>query len=393
MGEKQMKYFDPNYISDELFSIVFLCGCKFSFDRDDKRRVLKEYLEKNHSINVIILEEHFNFALKKRNSKTLYYDDIFFYDLSQIETMAALFANKIYIIHESISTAAELGLFAGNSFLFPKIELIVPSIPDDPITTFINWAFFRNPEHTLSEKIEFTPNIVEGETYKRTYKNTHYAKKGKKIKKEYERVLYSKTYYKTYFNELEFIPSTQNKLNINIDASIKSIQKSIYNGFKRIKYKSSNDNSNIDYEIKKNRINVYIGTDALKIQLLSLLYDKDVREALRSEKTISEHVSYIESFYKNLTKNTITMLEPIDNKDLRIHYFIKGVENNVKLRAAIGLFLYFMQALRLIDINKNSINSQNIETKLSLKVGLNKFKSIKELIRDDTTIFDRRGII
>lgn len=372
-----MKYFDPYYISDELFNIIFLCGCKFSSDKNDKRRVLKKYLEKKHSLNVIILEEHFNFEYRDRDPNTLYYDDIFFKDLSQIETMAALFANKVYIIHESISTAAELGLFAGNSLLFPKIELIVPNIPDKPMTTFIRWAFFRNPEHKLEEIIKFTPNIEEDTKYDQ----------------EYDSVRYLKAYYKTYFKKDELNVESKNNLNTNIDKSINLIQKSKYSGFRKTKYKLSNDSSIIEYEIKDNKIKVHIGIDALKIQLLSLLYDKDVKAALQAAKSISKHVSFIEKYYKTLMQNTITTLEAEEYKDSDIEFYIKGNENNVKLRAAIGLFLYFLQALGLISINKTTVDSKNIETKLSLKVGLDKFKSIKEFIRDDITIFERRDIL
>ena len=52
-----------------------------------------------------------NFIFKKNRSRFLVYDDIYMKDLYQVEMLTNYLSDKNIIIHESISTGAETGLF------------------------------------------------------------------------------------------------------------------------------------------------------------------------------------------------------------------------------------------------------------------------------------------
>ena len=103
----------------------------------------------------------------------------------------------------------------------------------------------------------------------------------------------------------------------------------------------------VEYRIKsdtkngKTKIEVYVGIDALKIQLLSMFLDNDIRRKLREELTISTHVSNLEKQYKELLMNSILMLENVDVDKKGFEVKIKDFDD-IKIRQAIGLFLYFM---------------------------------------------------
>ncbi len=124
---------------------MFLCGNKFvGQEKNDKRSILKEYIEENATdCYSIILEE--NFMFKNITKSYLSYDDIFLKNLFQVEQLASIFADKIIIVHETLSTAAELGMFAHNADMMKKICLLVPdsmSIEENK-TTFIKLAYLN----------------------------------------------------------------------------------------------------------------------------------------------------------------------------------------------------------------------------------------------------------
>ena len=52
-----------------------------------------------------------NFIFRKNSSRFLVYDDIYMKDLYQVEMLTNYLVDKNLIIHESISTGAETGLF------------------------------------------------------------------------------------------------------------------------------------------------------------------------------------------------------------------------------------------------------------------------------------------
>lgn len=87
---------------------------------------MKEHIDGSTSnLHAIILEENFQFA--STSKQYLSYDDIYLSGLAQIEQLASLYASKIIIIHETISTAAELGMFAIDPILAQKSAYSYPT--------------------------------------------------------------------------------------------------------------------------------------------------------------------------------------------------------------------------------------------------------------------------
>ena len=143
---------------DNPISVVFLCGSSFSESNErDKRRILQEYIKcKVPNCFPIILEQNFRF--RKPTTKYLAYDDIFLKGLAQIEQLTSLYADKILIIHESNSTAAELGAFAINETLAKKICVLAPdayAVEDDKISNFIFLSFVSNDAAECKVKLMF----------------------------------------------------------------------------------------------------------------------------------------------------------------------------------------------------------------------------------------------
>ena len=117
-------FFKKDFTFKEKINFVFLCGSHFNkYDKTDKRSILKDKLKlSKQGYYPIILEE--NFCLKESTNKYLGYDDIFLNDLSDIEKLVSIFASKIFIIHDSYSTSAELGVFASNKNTRNKIAVL-----------------------------------------------------------------------------------------------------------------------------------------------------------------------------------------------------------------------------------------------------------------------------
>lgn len=337
---------------DNSLTIIFLCGIKYGTrDPNDKRKVLKKYLENNISeCHVIILEE--NFAFKTTTQKYLSYDDIFLTSLAHIEQLASLFANKVIIIHESISTAAELGMFAIDTSLSKKICLLTPddiSIDEKKISAFIKLAFMNSnsPETSIGKQITFFPDIhvnrisTEKSDYHTLFHNNEIGENlGKKI------LSFVKPKKKNYF--------------------IKFIKSSFGN--------TSNATNQIDYHINiKNReLAIYIHPETLKIQLLSLFFVDKYRKEFRLYKAIKDHVTYICEIYEKLLASTITDLEGIELHSVKLKINLKNT--SCTLRQSVGYFLYMLQAAHLIGLEQEA-GAPHSKRKILLTMTLENYKN------------------
>ena len=141
-----MLIFAENYSYDDPLNIVFLCGSHYSKkSKHDKRNILKEHIDGSTSnLHAIILEENFQFA--STSKQYLSYDDIYLSGLAQIEQLASLYASKIIIIHETISTAAELGMFAIDPIWLKKSAYSYPTrfqLRKKRFLALLGWPFFR----------------------------------------------------------------------------------------------------------------------------------------------------------------------------------------------------------------------------------------------------------
>ncbi len=317
------KYIFLEHTIEKNFNIIFLCGVEYKEnDKKDKRKVLKDYLTKLDSKNnVIILEENFIFG--KSNKKYLAYDEIFMTDLNSAETLTALFSDFVFIIHESNSTAAEIGIFATNEFLKGKICLLVPdrfSVEEEKISSFFSLAFFENRNDI---------NIIN------FYPST-----------EVWRSSSNKSSFRTYFNDnkigenlsenIKKVLNRDNNFSLSVKI-IKSMYKKHFKDLNTISYYYNNTTKKFD---------VRISIDILKWQIISLFNIEDFKTEIRKEKTINAHVAFVEKYYKNILKNTLEEKEnsPIDDFSV----LLKGT--TLSIRNVIAYLLYLLQAMKKIEI-------------------------------------------
>lgn len=347
-----MLIFENNFSYVDPLNIVFLCGSHFDRkNRRDKRTILKNYIEANDpQYCAIILEENFQF--KSTNKQYLAYDNIFLKGLAHVEQLAALYANKIIIIHETVSTAAELGMFAIDASLANKTCLLVSdtiSIEEDKVGKFIQLAFLK--EDVPETKVHLI----------RYYPDT-----------EIQRTSPNKSDYHTFFHN-DMIGDVLGKKIMDFLHSFAQ-QKKIC--FKRNRYGSeSKDVRVVDYHEysanKELRVSVHI--EALKIQLLSLLALDEIRRELREEKEIHEHVTCLMSWYSKLLRNTIETQEGKAYTDCEMKVFLK--DTNCSLRQAVGYFLYMLQATNLIRLVQKDETIPTVR-KVQFNTAMEQYKDI-----------------
>lgn len=362
-----MLVFSHNYRYKDPLNIVFLCGSHYDKKNNrDKRKILKEYID-NSVLNsqAIILEENFQF--KTTNKEYLSYDDIYLTGLAQIEQLASLYANKIIIIHETISTAAELGMFAIDPIVAQKICLLIPdnvSIEEEKLSGFIRLAFFKKgASETKVHVIRYYPDV------------------------EIYRISPNKSDYHSFFHD----DKVGMFLGRELDAFFadEKTQKTIR--FQKNRFQTSNASSNIiDYTVssKKNTIAVSTHIESLKIHLLSMLRIDSVRKGLREEKEICQHVNFLYNTYKNILRNTIENLTGTSITDYKVHVSLK--DTNCNLKQAIGYFLYMLQATNLISLVQKKSSSPTIR-KIQFSTTFDDYGALvdRAIIDIDTTAFGR----
>ena len=327
-----MHLFDKTFTYQDPLNIAFLCGNKYTqSDIREKRNILRSFLETNiPGCRAVILED--NFVFGKSNMQYLSYDSAFLNNLAQVEQLASLYANSIFIIHETISTAAELGMFAINPALASKVCVLTPddiAIDERKITGFIYGAFIgkKASSNQIGAHVIFYPDI------------------------EVKRRSAEKSDYYTYFHN--------NQIGSHLGSQIISFATPT-SQFKRITFskssygKSSTAPERINYEIDsvQQKVLISIHPDALKIQLLSMFFVAELRTEYRKAKKISEHVTYIVNQYEKILLNTVSEIEGIDLNGFSLECRLK--ESVCKLRSAVGYYLYMLQAARLIALEQQN---------------------------------------
>lgn len=319
------KYIDP-------LNIIFLCGSKYSVSNpNEKRNVLKRHIESSiPGYRALILEEHFRFASTTKSY--LSYDDIFLYSLAQIEELASLFANNIVIIHETVSTAAELGMFAANPELTKKICLLSPddvSIEEKKVSTFIEKAFLvsSSPETMIGKHIVYYPDVhVHRESCNKSeyWTSFHNNSIGQELSKSL----------------LSFLHKEEHESEIC---------------FRSPPYGSSNSSSNtIDYHVNKDDtvLSITLRAETLKILLLSLFLHDNFLTNLCVEKPIKDHVTDIEQSFYRLMHDSVSDLSNLDISNYEVEISIKN--SNCSIRQAIGYYLYMLQGIGLIKMEQTN---------------------------------------
>ena len=368
-----MFLFKDEFSVENPFISVFLCGHKYkSKNPSDKRVILKHFIEKNiENCRALILEQNFTFRNDTKNY--LAYDSAFLNSLSQIEELAAAYADGIIIIHETISTAAELGMFAINPMLSKKICIISPddmSIDENKITFFIDNSFINNDfyETMVGKVIKFYPDIKvnkKSTEISEYYTQFHNDEIGENLGREI----------------IDFI--SRDRFN-KIDCKYK----------KKAFGKTSGDDTCIDYAInEKDILEINVPINILKIHMLAMFLKEEYRRELRNVKTVKEHINYLYDIYRQLLVNTVSKLGGFTKNEY--------VGSNIKLKnldictlkQSIGYFVFLLQALGYINLERDPASEVD-KRKVVISIELDDLKNtIGELIiKHEETIFGRLGI-
>lgn len=349
--------FKDNFSYTSPINTVFLCGVRFSKgNASDKRTILKRYVELNNPDTYgIILEEHFVFS--KPRKKYLAYDEIYLYCLAQIEQLAALFVDSIIVIHESISTAAEIGLFASEPSLIPKMCMLIPdsmSVEEDKIGSFLRLSLANRkaPKSTV-KSIVYYPDI------------------------EVHRLSVDTSKYLTYFHD----NCIGTILGDKITEFVKRNDEKHIMRFTNSKFgKHSTAIDVIDYFFQNDgdqKLCISISADSLKVHIMSILFINEVRRELRKPKPIFEHVNFIEKKYTGILRDTVQKLSGLRTEGYPVSVALKAT--TCKLNQAIGLYLYILQAIDIICFEQKpgyNIDQRSIRIKDTLK----KYKFLEDLL-------------
>ena len=307
------------------YRYIFLCGAQYkSGNQQDKRNVLRKYLnEKNPLYCPIILED--NFMFRKDSSRILRYDDIHLKDLYQVEMLTNYLSDYNIIIHESISTGAETGLFLSERRAFNKTCLLVPdetAVEEQKVGKFMQYAFMKKP--SVLRVITFYPKI------------------------EKNMLSNDVMYWHTYFYD--------NKIGRKLDEQFQDFFETADQTY-RIKFTAYKENVKegyIHYSYKKNSQHLII--TALPRTLLNCIAAifniKEVSNKVFNAgyKELKEYIEDINSSLKEVFMNTIQEKTGEIFKECSIRPQMNV--NNVHIAGITGMSLYFFQAAGFIDIKK-----------------------------------------
>lgn len=337
----------------QLHSIIFLCGTNYRRDsKNDKRNVLRDYIEEKFpDKKAIILEEHFVFG---KSSKYLSYDEIFMKNLCDIEELSAAFADGIIIIHDSISTAAELAAFASNPLLQNKICVLEPDstgLEEQKISSFLELAFFH-------EKSEITRIPYYPEVYAHHISKNHIEKH-------------------SIFFENSITPVLSGK----IDQFLGRCGKTVSVEFEKMLYgKPRSDPGVISYRFEGKELYVHLSGKILLYQVIVMVGRKEIKEELERERRLNEHVTLLTKRYREILRDTIQGLEREEAKDIHI----RVRENHSSERDVIAYSLYMMQALKLLEFQREEDDSDCSSYRIRTKSGIREYwKNLKGLVSEE----------
>ncbi len=297
----------------EPIRVLFLCGSKFSNHESDKRIVLKNYLESDPRNRIILLEQYFDFPLKRSKDKGLlsYYSaDLF--NLYNIESFAALVATNIIIIHETLSTAGEIGVFASNEEVRDRIITLVPdvfSVEENKISGFLRLAFWNDREKLLNNQvIKFFPS-----TNRTMVSETH-------------------SYYATSFQD-NLLPRTlgkeiENQLVKNPTACVAAIVSN-------------------NYQFNKGVLSVGLTYASIKNYLLALLSVREIRSKIRKCTKLYEIRNILNKEFSKAIINAYYDSYGVVPKTIKL-YIEK--QPSYEFEDVLNFMIYFWHACKIMKI-------------------------------------------
>lgn len=322
--------------------LFFLCGVKYNENNphEDKRVVLKNYLNSKGYCS-IILEEHF---VPGMNRKKLGYKFIKLENLNDVETLACMLVDGIFIIHESQSTAAEIALFSSHESVAEKVFVLVPDIENSEEDHFSGFLYFAY-KNIIKEPITFYP-ITEKHIISENTINIF-----------------------TYFNSNQI----GENLSTHIDDYICTINKTKNLTLAKRTY-NNKYNSIVYYFTAGSIIRASINVQYLKYYILALFNISEFRNEFKSTTRFFDAVSSCEKWFKRVLLNTIIENEKTNNRDFKLEFeILNSINPRLDLRKAISLTLYSFHALGWISINPSENRGITISKKTEESSG---FKSI-----------------
>lgn len=342
--------------------LFFLCGVKYNEKKpdDDKRVVLKKYLEDKGCFS-IILEENFVPSPQKYKTK-LSYKDIGLNNLNDVEALACMAVDGIFIIHESHSTAAEIALFASNEIVTKKTFVLVPDEENAQMQHFSGFLYFGYKE-LLPKVILFNP-VTE-----------------KFIINE------DKIEIKTYFCDNKIGENLGNKISKCIE------QASEVRQLKIIKFDFNKDGNKINsyYIDSKKKIRVFLNVELLRYYIIAIFSINEFRQELSETKNFLDGVILCEKWFKEILLNTLQRNESENILQYSAIFKISNIVNTrLDLRKAISFILYMFHAVGWIKIDLNDSEGITICRKTSFSTG---FKAIYEvyenvIFKEDLAFFE-----
>lgn len=321
--------FRENNIENE-YRYIFLCGTKFvAKDKTDKRIVLSEFLKKeNISYRPIILEDNFVFA--KNSKKFLVYDDIHMKNLYQVEMLTNYLSDNNIIIHESISTGAETGLFLSEQHSVLKTCLLLPdemAVEENKLGQFLRLAFLKaEPKLKI---ITYFPRL-KANIISENVKNWH-----------------------TYFYKDQIGKNLGNEIKEFIN------DKFLFSKIKFTKVKTKISEGCIHYIIRDKNLEVTALPRIIMMCIACLFNIEDVEKVIfnADEKKLKEYIEILKKCLIELFINTIEEKtgEEICKCTIKAEMNIK----DVYISNIIGMSLYLFQGAGFINIikNKDYLNS------------------------------------
>ena len=309
--------------------IVFLCGVKFKRSKGmDKRLALQEIIRMRPNTSTVILEEHF--------TDLDMYSDIGLRNIHDVENLVGCFSNATIVIHESLSTAAEIGMLASNIRSADRTIVLYPDSgiqKNEKVTGFIDLAYYHtNPVLSKAGRIPFAPFLRE--TYETNYSQSLHTFLPDEFATSYP---YSKI---------------QDFLN---DSKIKS---STIFTFQQLDYRHgiSRLDDLIDYDYKNKRLTVFISPEALKATVISLLSVDQVRKEVRDCTKYIDLISVLYNHLQNALEETIKEYLPstpevttIELKNIELTKS-QNAESITDTRKALGMFIYLLKAIGFLYI-------------------------------------------
>lgn len=307
----------------EPIRVLFLCGAKFNDVDSDKRIVLKNHLEKDPCNKVILLEKYFDFILRKNNDKGfLSYYDAALFNLHNIESFAALVATNIIIVHETLSTAGEIGVFGSNKELRDRIITLVPekfSVEEEKLSNFLRLAFWNSREKLINNQvIRFYPS-----TKRTMVSDTH-------------------SFYETFFPKNE-LPRA---IGVKIDSQLNKYPKS------SVAVLGSKIN-----RFEKDTLSVWLSYASIKNYLLAMLSILDNRKQLRSCTKLYEIRNILQKEFSNAIKNAYFNTNGIMPKKVKIYI---DHQPDYNFTDVLSFMIYFFHACNIMTIKSSEDDSISV---------------------------------